>query len=65
MSLFHDEFYITCLIHNIEYPKWRKCSKCKSELILQDVFNAGFDYANATNDMVPDFSEWIKQNTPK
>jgi len=65
MSIFHDEFYITCSIHNIEYPKWRKCSKCKSELILQNAFNAGFDYANATDDHIPDFNEWIKQNTTR
>lgn len=28
MSEFHKAFYVNCLKHDIEYPKWRKCPKC-------------------------------------
>jgi len=68
MSAFHDEFYTNCSLHNIEHPKWKKCSKCEEKIIyseeevlelLNDFF---YDHINAQN---ANIKLWFNKNKKK
>ena len=36
MSEFHNAFYRMCPIHEIEYPKLRRCPKCKEKIVYSE-----------------------------